>query len=150
MASNTPWRRADESMEEKVKRLRATRAPRSPLPPAPRKHPRLPYTQIPNFCFDEYMPTMTAYEWKVYSYVLRRTYGWQRTSDPISLDQFVNGLEVKGKHVDGGTGLSEAQIKRVLKTLEAGGYIRRVRRGQGAGQRSQPTVIELVMEDAHP
>ncbi len=60
----------------------------------------------------EWWPRLTGAEQKVIDFVLRKVPGWQKESDLISLSQFVDG-----------TGVSRAQVVRVLKTLEEKGFI---------------------------
>jgi len=61
---------------------------------------------------------LTGAEQKVLTFVLRQTLGYQKTSDFISLSQFVRGIGSKNK----GAGVSRAQVPRALKSLEAKGY----------------------------
>jgi hypothetical protein len=44
-------------------------------------------TQVPNVVLDRWMVPMTGVEIKVVLYVVRRTYGFRRTSDRISVAQ---------------------------------------------------------------
>ncbi|MGB4076131.1 MAG: replication protein [Minisyncoccia bacterium] len=85
---------------------------------------------------------LSGSEQKLLDFILRRTYGFQKLEDRISLSQFVGGVGKLGK----GTGVSKAQAQRSLKTLEEKGFIRTERQGY------QTRLIKLVLreEDAEP
>lgn len=72
--------------------------------------------QKPNLYTDKLMRFLTGDEWKTLDYALRRTFGFQRETDRISVSQFMNGngrLDGDGVPVEFGTGLSrEAQRAR--------------------------------------
>jgi phage replication O-like protein O len=76
-------------------------------------------TQIPNDVFDSLMPTLSGGELKVLLYICRRTFGFQKDSDRISLAQIAHGITTKaGKVLDSGTGLSKQRVITALKALE--------------------------------
>ena len=76
-------------------------------------------TPIPDQLFDEVMNRLTGAELKVVLYICRRTFGFKKASDTISLNQIASGITTKsGKVLDGGTGLSKRHVQRALKTLE--------------------------------
>lgn len=76
-------------------------------------------TQIPNVMIDEWMSHLTGSEFKVVMYVARRTYGFLKSEDSISLSQMANGIRRKdGTVLDKGTGLSKSSVTRAAKTLE--------------------------------
>lgn len=66
-----------------------------------------------------YWEQLTGAEQKALDFILRQTFGFQKTSDKISLSQFVGGIGSKNK----GAGISRAQVPRVLKSLEEKGFI---------------------------
>lgn len=73
-------------------------------------------------------------------FILRRTIGWRKTSDSISLGQFQKGVRgKKGKNT--GTGLSISQIRRAIDGLEEKGFVRVIR------QMRKPSTFEMVMEE---
>jgi hypothetical protein len=80
------------------------------------------FTQTPDVCFDFWMPLLTGAEWKVVSYVIRKTYGWGKVADAIPCSQIRAGQRRKdGTRVDMGTGLGPTQIWEALRVLcEAG------------------------------
>jgi hypothetical protein len=65
-----------------------------------------PYTAIPNWIIDDVMPVISPASAKVLMYVLRRTAGWQRESDAISVRQFSTTLN-----------LSKPTVLKALKEL---------------------------------
>lgn len=62
---------------------------------------------------------LTPQEQKTLDFILRRTMGFSKWSDKISLTQFESGL---GKH-DKGTGLNRKQVIKSIKGLETKGYV---------------------------
>jgi Bacteriophage replication protein O len=51
-------------------------------------------TQVPNFLLDKILPVVNPAEWKVITFVCRKTYGWQKREDRISLTQFERGTKL--------------------------------------------------------
>ncbi len=99
------------------------------------------YFRYPNE-LEKYWHLLSGSEQKLLDFILRRTYGFQKLEDRISLSQFVGGVGKLGT----GTGVSKAQAQRSLKTLEEKGFIRTERQGY------QTRLIKLVLreEDAEP
>jgi len=78
------------------------------------------YTMVPDELFDEVMADLSGAELKVLLYIIRRTYGFKKQSDDISLNQICHGITTRGGHVlDHGTGLSRSTVKVALHTLLA-------------------------------
>jgi phage replication O-like protein O len=76
-------------------------------------------TQIPNEVFDTLMSHLSGGELKVLLYICRRTFGFRKDSDRISLTQIAQGITTKaGRVLDQGTGLSKRQVQRALRALE--------------------------------
>src|SRR3989344_1089235 len=69
---------------------------------------------------DQYWYTLSGSEQKVLDYLLRRTFGWQKPKDQVSIGQFAKGLNGR----DTGTGLSERAVIRALDMLEQRGFIK--------------------------
>ncbi len=91
-------------------------------------------TPIPDEVFDELMTDLTGAELKVLLYICRRTFGFKKASDTISLNQIADGIIKKnGQVLDYGTGLSKRHVQRALKTLEERNIIRIERRMDEAG-----------------
>jgi len=82
------------------------------------------YTQVPDELFDELLSELTGAELKVLMYVVRRTFGFKRDSDNISLSQMVNGIVKKdGVVLDKGTGLVKDSVTRATKSLAQKGIL---------------------------
>jgi hypothetical protein len=76
------------------------------------------YTQVPDEAFDELMAVLTPAEFKVMMYVIRRTFGFKKDSDAISLSQIVSGVRtMDGRVLDRGTGLSKSGAVKAIKGL---------------------------------
>jgi len=75
-------------------------------------------TQIPNLAIDFLMANLPEAEFKVLCYIYRRTFGFQKMGDYISLSQMAKGLISKdGKRLDYGTGLSHPTNVKAIKNL---------------------------------
>ncbi len=87
------------------------------------------FTQVPDELFDVLMPQLTDAELRVLLYIVRRTFGFKRDADAISLSQMVSGITTReGQVLDRGTGLSKATVARGLAGLRAKGVILAERR----------------------
>jgi hypothetical protein len=86
-------------------------------------------TQVPDDLFDKYMAELSGAELKVLLYIIRRTFGFKRQQDAISISQLVKGIIKKnGEVLDKGTGLSRATAVIAAKSLEHRGFIVRIKR----------------------
>lgn len=75
-------------------------------------------TQVPDTLFDELLPELSGAELKVVLYIIRRTFGFKRQSDTISLSQLLQGIRKKnGEVLDRGTGLAKPTLLRALRSL---------------------------------
>jgi phage replication O-like protein O len=77
------------------------------------------FTQVPNTLFDELLPELGLGELKVLLYIMRRTFGFHKDADRISLHQ-----------IEAGTGLSRKSISAAVSSLEEKGMVL-VARSQG-------------------
>ena len=68
---------------------------------------------------DAWWYELSGSEQKVLDFILRRTWGWEKSSDHISLSQFEKG----GGKLGNGTGLSQRQVITAIRELERKGYI---------------------------
>ena len=76
------------------------------------------YTQVPDELFDALMAHLSGAELKVLLYIIRRTFGFKKGSDNISLNQICNGIATReGEVLDSGTGLSLSTVQIALKGL---------------------------------
>jgi len=84
-------------------------------------------TQIPNVLLDLLMPCLRDSERSVLLYICRRTYGFQREADAISLSQFVDGLRsTQGHQLDLGCGVSRSKVVEALRFFQAAGLVERL------------------------
>jgi hypothetical protein len=80
--------------------------------------------QTPNAYVDELMAFLTAEEWKVLSYAVRKIFGFQKRQDRISKSQFMIGSkDENGEWYDHGTGLGDTAVSRALDSLVAFGIL---------------------------
>jgi hypothetical protein len=101
------------------------------------------YTQVPDELFDDLMTDLSGAELKVLLYIIRRTFGFKKTEDTISLSQMLNGITTKaGEVLDRGTGLSKKTLLMALNTLEAKNIILTERR-RSAERGNEPTAYKL-------
>src|SRR3954471_22121487 len=76
-------------------------------------------TPVPDELFDELLADLSGAELKVLMYICRRTFGFKKESDTISLSQIASGIITRdGRVLDKGTGLSKRHVQRALKRLE--------------------------------
>jgi len=76
--------------------------------------------QIPNALVDELIATMTAADLKCYLVIVRKTVGWQKQTDRISITQFMKI-----------TGLSNRAVITACANLEEVGLVRVIKDGKG-------------------
>src|SRR5215217_7892982 len=81
--------------------------------------------QCPNVIVDELLPELTGSELKVLLYIVRRTFGFQRDSDNISLSQMLNGIRKNsGDVLDRGVGIKDKKtLLAALRSLSEKGLI---------------------------
>lgn len=85
---------------------------------------KLRYTPTPDDLFDLFLPDLSGAELKIVMYIVRRTYGFKKTSDSISVSQITTGIRTKdGRQLDRGTGLTKKTALKAIKTLEEKGLI---------------------------
>jgi hypothetical protein len=110
------------------------------------------------------MPFLSPTEWKVCSYVVRRTFGWKKSSDRISLEQICHGIVRRdGTRLDHGTQLDRKTAIKALRALEAKGVLVAQRNYSDArgfeattyglrfrGQPPTQTLGEKLPQDHHP
>ncbi len=101
------------------------------------------YTQVPDAVFDLLMPILSGAEFKVLCYIVRRTFGFKKLEDDISLAQIIGGIKTKDdRALDGGTGLSRDSVTKAIKTLEDKGIIS-VNRRYSNERGDQPSTYAL-------
>jgi hypothetical protein len=81
-------------------------------------------TIFPDVLLDRVMPHLSGAEFKVLAYIVRRTFGFKKESDAISLDQICNGITRRdGSVLDEGTGLARKTAVAAIQGLEGKGVI---------------------------
>jgi hypothetical protein len=86
-------------------------------------------TPVPDEIFDVLLPQLSGAEVKVLLYICRRTLGFKKQSDNISLHQIATGITTKdGRVLDRGTGLCKAAVVSAVRSLEKKGIISKTRR----------------------
>jgi len=70
------------------------------------------FTPFPNQLLDELLCTLTPPQWKVVCFLARKTFGWAKRADRISVRQMVAG-----------TGLSRRAVIAAVQALEAAGVV---------------------------
>lgn len=81
-------------------------------------------TPCPDELFDRFMFELTFAELKVLLYIIRRTYGFKKYSDTISLKQISQGIVRKsGVRLDNGAMIDRRTAMRAIKKLEEKGLI---------------------------
>ena len=82
------------------------------------------YTTVPDELFDQLLPNINDAELRVLLYIIRRTFGFKKEADNISLRQMVEGITTRdGRVLDRGVGVSKATVSRALQGLQAKGII---------------------------
>ena len=86
-------------------------------------------TVVPDDVFDVLMPELTEAELRVLLYVIRRTFGFKKDSDSISLSQMVDGVKTRdGRVLDRGTGMSRRGVMKGCAGLLEKGIVQVERR----------------------
>ncbi len=87
-------------------------------------------TPTPDELFDLWLPQLTGAELKILLYIVRRTFGFKKDADAISLNQICEGITTRdGRVLDRGTGLCKTSAYKAIQRLEGLGLID-VERGQ--------------------
>jgi hypothetical protein len=82
------------------------------------------WTQIPNVVLDYLMAELKPSVFAVYLFLCRRTFGFHKECDQISLNQIVNGIKTKdGRVLCKGTGLTKKTVIKSLKVLKNEGLL---------------------------
>lgn len=55
------------------------------------------YTEFNNYILDYIMPKLSPNAWKVLCFIMRKTKGWQKEQDEISLNQIMDGTGIKNR-----------------------------------------------------
>lgn len=97
------------------------------------------YTPLPDELLDLWMAHLTESEWKVLCYICRRTFGFKKDADQISLEQIATGIvRHDGRRLDYGTGLARKSVQRGVSGLLAKGLITQQYTTDAAGRDRAP------------
>ncbi len=100
-------------------------------------------TQVPDAFFDVVAPELGEAELRVALYIIRRTFGFKKDTDNISLRQMVEGITTKdGRVLDRGTGLRKSAVANALNGLERKGIIVS-KRNRSLERGNEPTTYAL-------
>lgn len=81
-------------------------------------------TPTPDEIFDVWLSELSGSELKVLLYIVRRTFGFKKDADSISLSQICKGITTRdGRVLDKGTGLSRNTASKAIRRLESLGLI---------------------------
>ena len=81
-------------------------------------------TPTPDELFDVWLSELSLSELRVLLYIVRRTFGFGKDADAISLSQLTTGITKKtGEVLDRGTGLSRPSVFKAVQSLEEKGLI---------------------------
>lgn len=94
-------------------------------------------TIVPDDVFDVLAPRLKESELRVLLYIVRRTFGFGKQADAISLNQLTDGITARdGRIIDYGTGMSKKAVIQGVKGLATKGVIevdrRKKKRGHNA------------------
>jgi Bacteriophage replication protein O len=104
-------------------------------------------TPVPDVLFDELLLRLDNAELRVLLYIIRRTYGFKRSTDDIAISQMVDGIRKKdGTILDRGTGMSKGSVTRGLRGLLEKGVIV-ARRNTSKEHGFEPTTYALKLKN---
>ncbi len=106
------------------------------------------YTPVPDDLFDRLLSDLSGAELKALLYIMRRTMGFKKNSDDISLSQICGGITTRaGQVLDRGTGLSRSTAIGAIRSLEEWGLIYGVRNASEAhGHEATTYHLHLVAD----
>src|SRR3712207_1117548 len=101
------------------------------------------YTIVPDELFDELLAELSGAELKALLYIIRRTFGFKKDADSISLSQMLHGITTQdGRVLDRGAGLSKPTLLQALRSLQEKNIITTERR-RSAERGDEPNVYRL-------
>lgn len=108
-------------------------------------------TQVPDVLIDHWMAELSGTEFKVLLYIARRTYGFGKDRDSISLSQLTDGVTKRdGTVLDRGTGASRSSVARSLKELEGRGLIVRTTNMSDSGREFEENTYSINLHCETP
>ncbi len=108
-------------------------------------------TQTPDALLDYWLTRLTGSELRVLLYAVRRTYGFKRDEDAISLEQFLHGITTReGTVLDAGIGISRSALLGAIKSLTTQGLLLKARRVGDDGRDTVSIYRLALVDDRHP
>ena len=108
------------------------------------------FTPIPDQLFDEWLPHLSGTQVKVLLYIMRRTYGFKKNYDAISLSQITDGIVKRdGERLDWGAGVAKSSAVEAVKALVALNLIT-AERQKSNEYGDEATVYRLTMRSVQP
>jgi hypothetical protein len=105
-------------------------------------------TFVPDEVFDLLAPALSEAELRVLLYIIRRTFGFKKNTDDISLKQMTEGITTReGRVLDRGTGLSKAGNVRGIRGLIEKGVVV-TKRNRSTERGDQATTYTLHFKTA--
>ena len=107
-------------------------------------------TQVPDEVFDKLLTVLSGAELKVLLYIIRRTFGFKKASDNISLAQMLGGITTsEGRVLDGGAGLTKKTLLKAITSLESKKIVFTERR-RSVEKGDEPTTYRLNIASSPP
>lgn len=107
-------------------------------------------TYVPDEVFDLLMPLLSDIELRALLYIVRRTFGFKKGADDISLKQMVEGITTRdGRVLDGGCGLSRPSVTKAVRGLARKNIIRATA-NYSPERGNEATTYTLVFGDLSP
>lgn len=107
-------------------------------------------TIVPDDVFDVLAPRLKESELRVLLYIVRRTFGFGKSADAISLRQLTDGIQTRdGRTLDYGTGMSRKAVVAGVRGLAEKGIITVHRHTSERGDQSV-NVYRLRFRDSEP
>lgn len=78
------------------------------------------FMRIHNSLFDFVMPSLSPNAWKVYCFILRKTWGYCKDTDAVSYTQITRGCNIKSFSTVSKS-LTELSVKRLIKSVTSDG-----------------------------
>lgn len=104
-------------------------------------------TPIPDEFFDILAVQLSEAELRVLLYIMRRTFGFKKKGDAISLSQLTGGIRKRdGSVLDYGTGLSKPSVLKAVSGLQTKGIIT-IEKRTGEDGRNEINIYQLHFAD---
>lgn len=97
------------------------------------------FLQVPNAVIDELLPDLTGAELKCYLVVIRKTKGWNKESDNISISQFMKA-----------TGLSNSAVIKACESLIKYGLLVKENGARNTGVYAVNSYSKITHEESSP